>query len=139
MQNGLMAQAAQTSMAVDDLDLLTDDDVAEDGEEGEDGRKGGLAVDDKEGHVVDLEAIGQVADASATLVLMGDDDDLVATVNELLRQLVDVTLDTSGLGEEEVADHGDVVRHDGGCIVVPRAVCQVGASNRQRPRSNLLE
>lgn len=118
MQDGLMAQAAQTGMAVNDLDLLTDDNVAEDGEEGEDGRKGGLAIDDKEGHVVDLEAVGQVADASATLVLMGDDDDLVATVDELLRQLVDVTLDTSGLGKEEIADHGDVVRHDGGCIVV---------------------
>lgn len=122
MQDSFVTQAAQTGMAVDDLNLLADDNVAEDGEEGKDSREGGLAVDDKKGHMVDLEAIGQVADASATLVLMCDDDDLVATVNELLRQLVNVTLDTSGLGEEEVADHRDVVRHDGGCILIACAV-----------------
>lgn len=137
MQNGFVAQAAQTGMAVDDLNLLADDNVAEDGKEGKDSREGGLAVDDKKGHMIDLEAIGQVANASATLVLMCDDNDLVATINELLRQLVDVTLDTPGLREEEVADHGDVVRHDGDCIVVGCAVGQVGASSRQRllPRS----
>lgn len=118
MQDGLMAQAAQTGMAMNDLDLLTDDNVAKDGEEGEDGGEGSLAIDNKEGYVIDLEAVGQVADASATLVLMGDDDDLVTTVNELLRQLVDMTLDSSRLWKEEVADHGDVVRHDGGRIVV---------------------
>ena len=113
MQDGLMAQAAETGVAMDDVNLLTNDNVAEDGEEGEDGREGRLAINNKEGHMVDLETIGQIADSSATLVLMGDDDDLVASVNELLRQLVDVTFDSSGLREEEVADHGDVVRHDG--------------------------
>ena len=122
-------------MAVDDLDLLPDDNVAEDGKEGKDGGEGSLAIDDKEGHMIDLEAVGQVTDASATLVLVCDDDDLVATVNELLRQLVDVTLDTSGLREEKIADHGDVIRHDGGCILVRCAVDQAGASSRQRPRS----
>lgn len=55
--------------------------------------------------------IGEVPNASATLIGMGDDYDFVATVDELAAQLVDVTFDTAGLWEEEVADHSDVVRH----------------------------
>lgn len=111
VENGLVAQTAETGMAVDNVDALADDYVAEDGEEGEDGGEGRLAVHDKEGHVVDLEPIGQVAHSAAAVVLMRDDDDLVPAVNELLRQLVDVTLDAARLREEEVADHGNVVRH----------------------------
>ena len=42
---------------------------------------------------------------------MCDDHDLVAAVDQLRRQLVDVTFDSSRLREEEVADHGDIVRH----------------------------
>lgn len=115
VEDPLVAEAAQAAVAVDDLDALADADVAEDGEEGEDGGKGGLAVDDEEGHVVDLEAVGQVADALAVVVGVGDDDDLVPTVDELGRDLVDVRLYASGLGEEEVADHGDVVRSSSHC------------------------
>lgn len=110
VQRGLPAHAAQGGVAVDDVDVLADDDVAEDWEEGEDGGQGGGAVDDPEGHVVDLEAVGQVAHALAVFVGVRDDDDLVAAVDEALRQLVDVALDAAGLREEEVADHGDVVR-----------------------------
>lgn len=98
-------------MAMDNLNLLADDNVTENGKEGEDSREGGLAVDDKEGNVVDLEAIGQVAHTSAAFILMGDDNDLVAAINEFLRQLVDVTFYASRLRKEEVTDHGNVVRH----------------------------
>lgn len=105
-----MAEVAQAGVAVDNLDALADADVAEDGEEREDGGEGSGAVHDEEGHVVDLEAVGEVADAFAVVVRMGDDDDLVAAVDELARELVDVRLDASGLREEKVADHGDVVR-----------------------------
>ncbi|KAL1844434.1 hypothetical protein VTK73DRAFT_2564 [Phialemonium thermophilum] len=110
VQDSLVAEAAETGVAVDDLDALAQHDVAEDGEEGEDAGEGGAAVDDQEGHVVDLEAVGQIAHTRAALVGVGDDDDLVAAVPQLGRELVDVALDTARLRVEEVADHGDVVR-----------------------------
>ena len=88
MKNGLVAQVAKTSMAVDNLDLFADDDVAEDGEEGKDGGKRRFAVDDEERDVVDLETIGQVSDACAAGVCVGYDDDFVAAVYEFLAMLV---------------------------------------------------
>lgn len=110
MENGLVTQVAQAAMAVDNLDALADDNVPKDGEEGEDGGEGGVAVDDEEGDVVDFEAVGEVADALAIVVGVGYDDDLVAAVDKLAGELVDVGFDAAGLGEEKVADHGDVVR-----------------------------
>jgi hypothetical protein len=109
MQVGLVTHAAQAAVAVDNLDALANEDVAHDGEPGEDGGEGGVTVDDEEGDVVDLEAVHEVADALAVIVGVGDDNDLVAAVYELARDLVDVRLDTARLGEEVVADHGDVV------------------------------
>lgn len=111
-----MAKTAETAMAVDDLNALADANVSEDGKEGEDGGKGGMAIDLEEGHVVDLDAVGEVADALAVIVGVSDDDNLVSTVDELCGELVDVRLDASRLGEEEVANHSDVVCaacHDG--------------------------
>lgn len=70
-------------MTVDNVDALAEHDVTEDGEEGEDGREGGRAEDDEEGNVVDLEAVGEVADSGAAFVGVGDDDDFVAPVHEL--------------------------------------------------------
>ena len=61
--------------------------------------------------MVDLETVGEIADAGSASIGMGDDDDLVAAVDELGRELVDVAFNAAGLGEEEVADHGDVVGH----------------------------
>lgn len=113
-----MAQRAETAMAMDDFNLLADADVAQDGEEGEDGGKGGRAVDDEEWHVVDLEAVVEVANALAVVVVVGDDDDFVASVDELAGELVDVRFDAAGLREEEVADHGDVVCFAPHCVVV---------------------
>lgn len=85
-----MAQTTQTPMPVNNLDTLAQTYIPEDREEGEDGREGGGAVDDEEGHVVDLDAVGEVADALAIVVGVGYDDDLVAAVDELAGELVDV-------------------------------------------------
>ena len=117
-----MAKTAQAPMAMDNLYPLADTDVTQDRKTREDGGERRLTVDDKKGDVVDFEAIGEVADAFAVIVGVGDDDDLVAAVDELAGELVDVGFDAAGLGEEEVADHGDVVgatgmgwmRHAGG-------------------------
>jgi len=57
MQNRLVAQTTETSMAVYDADIFADDDVSEYGKEGEDGREGGFAVYDPEGNVVDFQAV----------------------------------------------------------------------------------
>lgn len=110
VQCGLPAEVAEGGMAVYNVDLFTDDDVPEDREEGEDGRKACRAVDDEEGHVVDLEPVGEVADPLPIVVCVSNDHDLVTPVDEPLGQLVDVALDSSWLWEEEVADHGDIVR-----------------------------
>ena len=66
--------------------------------------------------MVYFETVGEVSDTCATLVGMCDNYDLVATIDEFAGQLVDVTLDSSVLGKEEVADHCDVVRHLGGLL-----------------------
>lgn len=84
MQDGLMAQAAKTSMPMDNLDAFADGDVSEDGKEGEDGWEGRLAVDDEEGDIVDLEAVGQVAYARTASIGVCYDNDLVSTVDEFL-------------------------------------------------------
>jgi hypothetical protein len=84
MENGFMAEAAETGMPVHNLDLFADDDVSEDREEGEDGREGGLAVYHQKWHMVDLEAVGEVAHAGPAFVGVGYDDDLVSAVYELL-------------------------------------------------------
>lgn len=61
--------------------------------------------------MVDLEAIREVSHSGSPFVCMRDDDDLVAAVDELRGELVDVAFDSSWLGEEEVADHSNIVRH----------------------------
>jgi len=40
-----------------------------------------------------------------------NDDYLMAAIDELGGELVDMAFDATWLGKEEVADHGDVVRH----------------------------
>lgn len=69
---------------MDYLDLLTDDDVPEVRKEGEDGRERRFAVHSPEGHIVDLQAIGEVANSCASSILVGYDDDFVPTINEFL-------------------------------------------------------
>jgi hypothetical protein len=82
MQYGLVAQATKTGMSVYDLDALANYNIAKDGEEREDGREGGLAVDDPEGNVVDLEAVGQVSYARSASIGVCDDYDFVPAIDE---------------------------------------------------------
>jgi len=112
MQNSFMAETAQACMPMHNLYLLSDDNVAKDWEEREDGWEGRCAVDDEEGNMVDFEAIGEIPHARPSFVCMRNNNHLMAAVDKLRRELVDVTFDSSRLGKEEIADHGDVVRHD---------------------------
>jgi len=69
-------------MSMHDLNPLSYNDIPEHREEREDGRKGGFAVDDEEGNVVDFEAIGEVAHTGATLIRVCNDNDLVSAIDE---------------------------------------------------------
>jgi hypothetical protein len=108
-----MAKTAQTRVAMYNLNLLSNDNIPEDGEEREDGWEGRCSIDDEKWNVVDFEAIRKISHSSPPIVCMSDDYDFVASINELRRQLVDVRFDSSGLREEEVADHRNVIRHEG--------------------------
>jgi hypothetical protein len=88
-----MAETAQTGMTMNNLDVLANDDISKDGEEGKDGGEGGLAVDDKERDVVDLEAVGEVADSGAAFVCVSDDDHFVSTIDEFLEPFVSTVLE----------------------------------------------
>ena len=118
VQYGLMAETAQTCVTMHNLDLLAYDNVPEDWEEGEDGWKAGGAVHDQERDMIDLEAVCEVTDPGSSFVGVGDDYDFMAAVDQLGGQLVDVALDAAGLGEEEVADHSNVVGHVGDGLAV---------------------
>lgn len=106
-----MAEAAQTGMTMDDLNLLSDENVAKDWKAREDRWHSRLAVDDQKRDMVDLEPIGEVVDSGPTMVCMGNDDDFMASIDQLGRELIDMAFDASWLRKEEVANHGDVVRH----------------------------
>lgn len=71
-------------MAMDDLDLFTDDDVPEDGEKGEHRRQSRLAINDEERYMVNLKTIGQVSNPSPSFICVCDDNDFVAAVYEFL-------------------------------------------------------
>lgn len=111
MQNSLVTQTTQACVPMHDFNLLSENNVSEYREEGKDGWKGGFSIDDKERYMVDLESIGEIPNTSPPFIRMGDDDDLVATVDELGGELVDVAFNAAGLGEKEVADHRDIVWH----------------------------
>ena len=83
-----MAQVRETSMTMYNLDLLADEDLAEDRERAEDGGKGGATVHDPVWKVVDFEAVGEIADSSARRVVVGVgyDDYAVATIDEFLQE-----------------------------------------------------
>lgn len=98
-------------MPMHDFDLLSQDDISEYWEEGKNSRESSFSIDDKERYVVDLEAIRKISNTTSSFICMGDDDDFMATIDELGRELVDVAFNAAGLGEKEVADHGDIVRH----------------------------
>lgn len=84
VEDGFATEAAETRMAMDNLDLLPNDNVAENGEEGEDGGEGSLAVDNEERDMIDLESIGEVSDSCSALVCMGDDNDFMSAIDQFL-------------------------------------------------------
>ena len=72
-------------MSVHNLNLLPYYDISKDGEEGEDGGHSRLAIYNEEGNVIDLEAIGEMTDTCSALICVCYHDNLMATVNQLLR------------------------------------------------------
>ena len=108
-----MTETAKTGMTMNDFYLLSYNNIAKDWKERKDGWEGRFPVDHKERYMVDFETIGEISDSGSALVRMCDNYYLVATVNELRRQLVNMAFDASWLGKEEVADHSNVVRHLG--------------------------
>lgn len=87
MEDCLMAQTAETSMAVYNLDAFAYHNVSKYWEEGEDSGKGSLAVDDEEGYVVHLEAVRQIAHTCPAGVCVCDNYDFVTTIDEFLEQV----------------------------------------------------
>lgn len=88
MQNSFMTQTTETGMTVDYLDPFAYDNVAKDREEGEDGWEGSLAVDDEEGHVIDLQPVGEIPHTCSSGVRMRDDYDFVPSIDEFLSQFI---------------------------------------------------
>ena len=68
-------------MAMYNLNLLSNDNIPEDGEEREDGWKGRCSIDDEKRHVIDFEAIRKISHSSPPIVCMSDDDDFVPSIN----------------------------------------------------------
>jgi hypothetical protein len=106
-----MAKTAQTGMPMHNLNPLSYHNIPEDWEKGEDRGKGRRPIYDQKRYMIDFEAIRKVSDPSSSIIGMCYDDDLMPSVYELGRELVDVTFDSSWLRKEEVANHGNIVRH----------------------------
>ena len=114
MQYSFMAKTAQTCVTMDNLDLLSDNDVSKDREKREDCWQSTFAIYDQKRHMVDFKTIGEIAHACPSLVCMGDDYHFVSAIDQLGGELIDVALDSTGLRKEKIADHGNIIRHFGG-------------------------
>ena len=108
-----MTEAAETGMAMHYLYFLPDYDVPKHWEEGEDCRKCCLSIDDEKRDVIHFKAIRKIVNSRTAFIGMSDNDNLVAAVDKLCGQLIDVAFNSSWLRKEKVADHGNVVRHLG--------------------------
>lgn len=82
MKNPFMTKGAQTSMAMNNLNFFSYDDVAEDGKERKHRGQSRLSIDNKEWNVIHFEAVGKIPNACAALIRMGDDDHLMTAVDE---------------------------------------------------------
>jgi hypothetical protein len=82
MKNRFMTQTAQRGVSVDDLYPLTYHDLSKYWEEGEDSRHRRLAVYDEEGHIVNFEAVGEIAHSRARVVLVRYDDDFMTAIGQ---------------------------------------------------------
>lgn len=81
-----MAETAQTSVPMNNLDLFADDDIPKYREKREHRGHGRLAVYDKERDMVDFEAIGEVSNSSTSFIRMSDNDDFMSTIDEFLKR-----------------------------------------------------
>lgn len=63
--------------------------------------------------MIHFETIRQIPDTCSPFVGMSNDDDFVTAIDELSRELINVAFNASRLGEKEVADHSNMVRHLG--------------------------
>ncbi len=111
VQYSFVAEATETGVSMYYFDFFSECDIAKYREERKDCGECGLAVYYEKRDVIDLETIGEVSYSCTAPIRMSNDDHFVAAVDQLCGQLVDVTLNSSWLREEEVADHGDVIRH----------------------------
>lgn len=110
VQRSFPTKTTQGRVTMYDVDLFSYYDVPEDGEEREDSWHGCRAIYGPEGHIVALEAICKVSYSCSVIVGVGYDHHFVTSIDEPLRKLIYVALDASWLGEEEVADHSDIIR-----------------------------
>ena len=106
-----MAKTTQACMTMNNLDLLSQDDVTKYREKGEYGGHCTLAIYDQKRNIIDFQAVRQVSYPSTVIVGMSDNDHLVASINELGRELINMAFHSSGLRKEKVADHCNIVRH----------------------------
>jgi hypothetical protein len=85
MKDSFSAKATQTCMAMNDINVLSNDNVSKYGEEREYGRECCFAVDDEEWDVVDLESVGEITDSGSPFVCMRNNDDFVSPIDEFLK------------------------------------------------------
>jgi hypothetical protein len=84
-----MAETAKTAVPMNYSNLLSDDDVTKDWEKREDSRKRGFTINDKEWNMVDFEAVRKISDSCTSFVCMCNYDNLVPSINQLLRRGLD--------------------------------------------------
>lgn len=101
MENSFPAEATETGMAMYNIDLLTDDDIAKYRKERKYGWEGCFSVDDEEWDVVDLQAIREITDPSAAFVCVCDNYHFVSAVDEFLRQ-ADIRTNRSNCAKQSV-------------------------------------
>lgn len=75
-------------MAMDDLDLFSNEDLSENRKGREDRGECRAAVDHPVRKMVYFDAVGKIADPRAAGIGVGDDYDFMAAVDEFLDQLV---------------------------------------------------
>lgn len=88
-----------------DLDLFSNDDIAEHGEKGKECRHCRLAVDNEKRDMVYFEAVCEVSHPRPAFVGMGDDNDLVAAVDEFLCTFYEIVFDQRGKADIATVDN----------------------------------
>ena len=104
-------------MSMYNLNLFSNNNVAEDGKEREDSWQRRFSIYNKKRNVVDFETICEISDTGSTLICVSNDDYFMASINKFGRQLINVGFYSPGLRKEEVADHCNIVRHLDGPLV----------------------